>query len=349
MIGKVGSSTNIKATIDYLENSTERVSWKEPYNLASPDKQFVVNQMRDTASMSRTNDPVYHYSISWDPADQPTREQMIDSAKQTLRDLGMEDHQALFVAHSDHNYKHVHILANRVHPETGVAWDRWMDYKKLEKSLRGLEREFGWKEVPGHHYQLEGQQKPEYGQTLNRLEAEQVKRGQQPFFIHVRENAMQNFREAGTWKELHQRLAEKGLTIQKGSRGTGGKITDGYEYTNLSKVHRSFSMKQLETRFGRFQSLDQILQSKKLTNPQKTFIQFEKAFRLNQPSKAQEFKNSFYLMMKSMKSIKQIKKLTKSLSQVSTPSNPAFKIVQTMAKPIVNQIKQTIRNQEMER
>src|SRR5690625_3214052 len=86
-----------------------------------------------------------------------------------------------------------------------------MDYKKLETSLRSLEREFGWKEVPGHHIQLEGQQKPKYGQTLNRLEAEQVKRGQQPFFVHVREHAMEDFRQAGSWKELHNDWPKRGL------------------------------------------------------------------------------------------------------------------------------------------
>src|SRR5690625_6826437 len=94
--------------------------------------------MRDTASMSRTQDPVYHYSISWDPDDHPDKEQMIETARRTLADLGLKDHQALIVAHNDHVYKHVHVLANRVHPETGIAWDRWMDYKKLEdrKSTR---------------------------------------------------------------------------------------------------------------------------------------------------------------------------------------------------------------------
>jgi len=349
MIAKVGRSTSIKATIEYLENNSGRVDWKEAHHLASTDKEFVIRQMRDTASMSRTQDPVYHYSISWDPDDHPDKEQMIETARRTLADLGLKDHQALIVAHNDHVYKHVHVLANRVHPETGIAWDRWMDYKKLETSLRSLERELGWKEVPGHHIQLEGQQKPKYGQTLNRLEAEQVKRGQQPFFVHVREHAMEDFRQAGSWKELHQRLAEKGLTIQRGSRGTGGKVTDGFEYANLSKIHRSFSMKNLEARFGRFQSLDQIHQSKNLSKAQKTFVGFEKAFRLNQSSKAQAFKNSLQLMMKSMKTISQIKQMTKSLLQVSTPSNPAFKAVEMMAKPIIKHLKQTIRTHEIER
>ena len=160
---------------------------------------------------------------------------------------------------------------------------------------------------------------------------------------------MEDFRQADSWKELHQKLAEKGLTIQRGSRGTGGKITDGFEYANLSKIHRSFSMKNLEARFGRFQSLDQILQSKNLSNAQKRFIGFEKALRLNQGPRAQALKNSLQMMMKSMKTIGQVKQMTKSLLQVSTPSNPAFKAIQMMAKPIIKHLKQTIRTHEIER
>src|SRR5690625_7222623 len=99
---------------------------------------------------------------------------MIETVRRYLAYFGLKVHQALIVAHNDHVYKHVHVLANRVHPETGIAWDRWMDYKKLETSLRSLERELGWKEVPGHHIQLEGQQKPKYGKPLTRLEADQA-------------------------------------------------------------------------------------------------------------------------------------------------------------------------------
>jgi len=108
-------------------------------------------------------------------------------------------------------------------------------------------------------------------------------------------------------------------------------------------------MKNLEARFGRFQSLDQILQSKNLTKAQKTFIGFEKAFRLNQGYRAQALKNSLHMMMKSMKTMGQVKQMTNNLLQVSTPSNPAFKAVQMMAKPIIKHLKQTMKTQELER
>ena len=340
MIAKVGSSTSVSATINYLENDEDRVAWKEPFNLASDDREFVKNEMQQVAKMSKTDEPIYHYSISWDETDNPTREQMMEAATQTLDDLGLSDHQALIVAHNDHDYKHLHVMVNRVHPVKGTAWDRWMDYKKLEKSLRSLERSYGWKEVPGHHHQLEGQQKPEYGQSLNRFEAEQVKRGEVPLYMLIRENAEDAFRKSESWEELHHRLAEQGLTIERGSRGTGGKITDGFEYVNLSKVQRAFSMGQLEKRFGPFISLDELRQVQNLFGLQKEFAQFERAYRKGKSQKASMLKKGLKKSLKALGTAKKVHHTLNSLLSVSTPVNPAFKTVKIMGKTIINQLKQ---------
>jgi predicted ABC-class ATPase len=35
-----------------------------------------------------------------------------------LKVLEMQDHQAVFVAHNDTAHRHVHVIVNRVHPET---------------------------------------------------------------------------------------------------------------------------------------------------------------------------------------------------------------------------------------
>lgn len=339
MIAKVGSSTRIKATLDYLENDHDRVAWKEAHNLASTDREFVLNEMQKIAECSSTQKPIYHYSISWDPEDNPTKDEMIQAARKTLSDLGMEEHHALFVAHNDHAYKHIHVLANRVHPVEGTAWDRWMDYGKLETSLRGLERDHQWREVPGHHHQLVGQEKPKYGQTFNRLEAEQIKRGEKPFFLIVRETAGPDFEKASSWEDLHQKLAEKGLTILRGSRGTGGRVTDGHEVANLSKVHRNYSMGNLEKRFGNFKSLDQIFKSKNLTKEQIAFNRFERAYRLNLP-KANQLKKNLANTMNALNSVRKVNNTLKSFISASTPSNPAFVVISKIGRSIINNLKQ---------
>src|SRR5699024_9123436 len=105
MIASVGSATHIAKTLDYLEGQPDRVAWKETRNLASTEEEFIKTQMEEVATMSRTDQPIYHYSISWDPADNPNREQMSQAANQTIKDLGLRDHQALIVAHNDHDYR----------------------------------------------------------------------------------------------------------------------------------------------------------------------------------------------------------------------------------------------------
>lgn len=348
MIAKVGSSTNIKGTIDYLENNTERVEWKTTQHLASDEKEFVVRQMELTAEMSRTDQPIYHYSISWDVDDNPTRKQMEAVARQTLNDLGLRDHHALIIAHNDHDYQHVHIMANRVHPETGLAWNRRLDYVKLEKSLRRQERAYGWREVPGLNHRLEDQQKPEYSQSLNRVEAAYAKEGVLPLYMRVEKEAAQDFRNAKSWGELHNRLAEKGYTIQPGSRGTGGKITDGYTYANLSKIHRDFSMGKLEKRFGKFKSLDKIRESKGLSHTQKLFSTLEKAVRLKQPKEVQnKLKKSLLKTFKGLGKVKKVHNSVDRLLLITTPVNPAFKIAKGIAGKVIKLLKQ--QSQSIER
>lgn len=339
MIAKVGSSTSIATTINYLENEEDRVAWKKVRNLASDDRVFVQNQMQGVAQQSQVKEPIYHYSISWDESDNPTRQQMGEVATRTLKDLGLEEHQAVIVAHNDHDYKHLHVMVNRVHPVKCTAWNRYRDYIKLEKSLRAIERQYGWKEVPGHHHQLEGQREPEFGQSLNKLECGQIKNGQMPLFMRVRDSAKNIFQESNSWLELHQRLAEQGLTVQRGSRGTGGKITNGEEYTNLSKIDRDFSMGKLEKRFGPFQSLNELQQGKRLSGIQRDFAQFEQAYRLGKSSR-DTLKKGIGKSLKALGTAKKIHSTLQSFLNVSTPANPAFKAVKILGKTITKQLKQ---------
>ncbi len=91
--------------------------------------------------LSRCEKPVYHVSLSFDKKDAPTRTQMEGACDAVLRDLGLEDHQAFLEAHNDTAHPHVHMMINRVHPETGRAWSTSHDYRRIERTLRGLEAE----------------------------------------------------------------------------------------------------------------------------------------------------------------------------------------------------------------
>jgi len=80
----------------------------------------------------KQENPVFHYSLAWHPEQTPTREAMIESGRASLKALGLEGYQAVMVAHNDEPHPHLHIIVNRVHPDTGKMAK--LDYSKMRLS-----------------------------------------------------------------------------------------------------------------------------------------------------------------------------------------------------------------------
>ena len=122
MIAKSTTGGSFRGLANYLEGE-EKIEFKEAHNLAGDHKDHYVRMMEDTASMSRAEKPVYHLSISYSPKDNPSPEAMIKDGEEVLDRLGLSDHQVVFVAHRDEDYRHLHMMVNRVHPVEGKAWN----------------------------------------------------------------------------------------------------------------------------------------------------------------------------------------------------------------------------------
>jgi Ti-type conjugative transfer relaxase TraA len=74
-----------------------------------------------------------HLSLCWRPGEEPTREQMEAAAQDALASMGMGNARALFAAHNDEGYAHVHIVASRINPETGKAYDLKGNWLQLSR------------------------------------------------------------------------------------------------------------------------------------------------------------------------------------------------------------------------
>ena len=61
----------------------------------------------------------------------------------SLQALGMEDRQAVVVAHNDTDHRHLHVVVNRVSAEDGRAANRSNDRLKLSRWAERWEREHG--------------------------------------------------------------------------------------------------------------------------------------------------------------------------------------------------------------
>ena len=81
-------------------------------------------------------------SLGWRPGEQPTRAQMEEAARAALAALGMGNARALFVAHNDESYSHLHIVASKINPDTGRAYDLKGNRLTLSRWAERYERDF---------------------------------------------------------------------------------------------------------------------------------------------------------------------------------------------------------------
>ena len=84
-----------------------------------------------------------HLSLAWRPGETPSRQQMEEAARSALKALGMENAKAIFVAHNDEDYSHVHIVASKINPATGRAYDLAGSWRTLSTWAEQHERERG--------------------------------------------------------------------------------------------------------------------------------------------------------------------------------------------------------------
>ena len=143
MISNADTGMGFKGCKEYLlhghldDMNPDRVDWIESRNLATYDPDIAVPIMRATANLStRCKKPLYHMSISWPPNYHPAQDEMSMVADDTLEHLGLSDHQVLIIAHNDTDHAHMHLMINRVHPDTGKAWSDSWDYRRREEAGR---------------------------------------------------------------------------------------------------------------------------------------------------------------------------------------------------------------------
>ena len=271
MIASTSSSASFGALGSYLGSgkgdvpAEERVAWVESRGVVR-DVDGAANAERAARVMEATagrtpqcTEPCYHVSISFDkrdlpggPTDPASKEAMLGVAQDTLRDLGLDQHQVVVVAHGDRDHPHMHLMVNRVHPETGKTWDRWQDRVRLEKSLRAQERARGFREVPGQLGRLEGQERPARSPSrgaYRAAEREAQAEGRRPLQHEARARVGGDFERAKTWEELEGRLASDGYVLRGKGRGLVVRDGEGRE-VKASAVSRAGGRGKLEARLG---------------------------------------------------------------------------------------------------
>lgn len=199
----------------------------------------------------RCKDAVMHLVLSWQVDEQPTTEQWqgaVKHAMESLKDrdgVSMGNHQYMAVAHRDTDNFHVHIMANRVHPETYRAnAPEWL-HKTLDKACREIEAAQGWEHSNGLYKWDEDKGK---AVAMTREEREQLREETQERGLergtagtgkaakmeeYSNAESLETYckgqptkdlnelmkRDGINWQDVHSNLMKHGLELHKGEKG----------------------------------------------------------------------------------------------------------------------------------
>lgn len=236
-------------------------------------------------SKQKTGNPAYHIVFSWKEGEHPTRQQVEQAAGHIIKAVGMEGHQALWAIHRDTDNDHVHLVINRVHPDTlRMQKVQKGDWFSIPRAMREIEGVQGWRhdngpwiavprEVPGQKPEIEiirmsraerrrlGLLKDPGARVSDKAHRAEQNIGADSFqewAAGAPGKAIKRTLDAAgaTWQDVHDTAARHGCTITP--KGSGMIVTttldDGRVLAaKASQLGRWASKAELEKRLGPYQ------------------------------------------------------------------------------------------------
>jgi hypothetical protein len=206
--------------------------------------------------------PIHHWIMSWHEGEQPTPAQADRAVEVFLKQLGLEDHQALYGLHSDTDNVHLHIAVNMVHPETERVVFVRNDFVRVLEAAALLEHEQGWQSEPGAWFRVDehGELKQVAGRPLGpretakpdaRAERMETRTGEKSAQRIAIEEGAPAMGRATSWGELHANLAAVGMRFER--KGSGAVLWVAEVAVKASQAGRKCSIGELEKRLGPFE------------------------------------------------------------------------------------------------
>ena len=228
-------------------------------NLYSPPEKAYLEMEGLSYENPRCKNPVLHFILSWRDYETPTNEQVDEAVNIALKELDLQDCQALWALQSDTDNLHVHVAVNRISPETfkPIYPARGWTKKALERAARKIEFSQGWEIEKTGRYAINSSGQifekkevltPEISQKARDIEAHT---GTESFERQAKRELAEILETAKSWNELHQNLASKGFGLER--KGNGAVLKQGDKALKLSHVSRNSSFSKLEQRLGEYQ------------------------------------------------------------------------------------------------
>ena len=206
--------------------------------------------------------PVSHWVFSWQEHEQPTRAQVDELVDIFLESMGLVGHQTVYGLHYNTENYHVHIAVNRTHPETGkvVQPHKGFDKEEAHKILALVEHKQGWASEENSRYtmmengELARNRRPQKVQPRQEAIVAEHATGEKSAQRIAQERGYDIIKNATSWPELHKKLSEKGLRLEK--KGSGAIVFVGEKAVKASSIDRDFGLSKLCKRLGEFVAAD---------------------------------------------------------------------------------------------
>lgn len=148
---------------------------------------------------------------------------MRETALSAMEERGLAEHQFYLVEHTDEPHKHVHIVANLVHPETGKINNCYKDRDVLDSWANEYEKQHGIQcENRAAKYEAWEQDRAAFPDRTKKLDH--------------REAVTTAFERSDNGRSFQAALAEEGLTLARGRRRAFVVVDQNGDVSNLSKV-----------------------------------------------------------------------------------------------------------------
>lgn len=254
MIPKITQGNYFRGLQKYLlgpsEDGRERVAWTELRNLGCRQEN-AAHVMHATSQLGHgaVKEPVYHLSISLAHGESLSKDQWSSVIDRFLARLGMEGHQALVVAHNDKPHQHVHVMVNRVHPDTLKAARIWRDQVICSQVANELEKELGLRVLTSR--ERRDALEPEESQRTAGEEKAMAHGNKDYPTIGIADRARPILQSTlHSWADLESRLQDEGLTLEIHGAGLVIREIGKPHRVAISRIHRPASSGRLAQRFG---------------------------------------------------------------------------------------------------
>jgi len=249
--------------VDYIfvphdDRGKEKLAHFGAINFLTTTRAAQKNEMIALAEESiQSKMPCAHWVLSWKEGEQPTPEKVDFAVQYFLQLMEWKEHLTFYAVHKNSDNLHVHILVNRVNPDTLKVHrpNRGFDIDRAHLAIAKLERIQGWASEENSTYEpsLSGNfltlSKSDYPKLCPVAETLENATGEKSAQRIARERGLGIIKEATSWQELYEGLAAVGLRFEK--KGSGALVWGGDMAIAKQKAEEEMRKKVVDSRTDR--------------------------------------------------------------------------------------------------